>query len=122
MIPIRRKPTQAELQQAPLELLHRISSPVYGNGRGARMKPQKTQPIHVDTKTIHNIKTEGEGTKTPQTVFKEKQPVKREAGAKKDKKSNPWLKKQESVFKIKEYRLGRRLKHKSICKVHGDEL
>ena len=123
MIPIRRKPTQAELQQAHIELLCRISSPMYGNGRGARMKPQRTQPIPVDAKTIHNVKTEGEGTKTPQSASKEKQPVKeKKARGKKDKKSNPnedSPKKQVSVFEIKEYRLGRRLKHKPICKVHG---
>ena len=77
MIPIRRKPTEAELQQAHIELLHRISSPMYGNGRSTRMKPQSTQPIPVDTKTICNIKTEGEGTKTPESPSKGKQPVKR---------------------------------------------
>ena len=71
MIPIRRKPTQAELQQAHIELLHRLSSPMHGNGRGTRMKPQRTQPIPVDTKTIHNVKTEGEGMKAPNLHPKE---------------------------------------------------
>ena len=58
-----------------MELLCRISSPMYGNRRGARMKPQMTQPIPIDSKTIHNVKTEGEGTKTPQPPSKGKQPV-----------------------------------------------
>ena len=60
---------------------------------------------------------------TPQSASKEKQPVKQnKARGKKGKKSKPnkdSLKKQVSVFKIKEYRLGRRLKHKPICKLHG---
>ena len=106
-----------------MEHLHRISSPMYGNGRGARTKPQRTQPILTDTKTIHNIKTEGEGTKTPQSASKGKQPVKeKKTRGKKGKKSNPNKdspKKQVSVFEIKEYRLGRRLKCKPICKFHG---
>ena len=97
-----------------------MSSPVYGNGRGTRTKAHGTQPIPIDTKTIHNVKTEGEGTKTPQSV---KQPIKeKKARGKKGKKSNPNKdspKKQVSVFEIKEYRLGRRLKCKPICKVHG---
>ena len=100
-----------------------MSSPMYENGRGTRTKPQRTQPILIDTMTIHNVKTEGEGTKTPQSASKEKQPVKeKKARGKKGKKSNPnkdSLKKQVSVFEIKEYRLGRWLKHKPICKVHG---
>ena len=76
MIPIRRKPTEAELRQAHIELLSRISSPMYGNGKGARTKPQSTQPIPIDTNTIDNVKTEGEGTKTPQSPSKGEQPVK----------------------------------------------
>ena len=72
------------------------------------MKPQRTQPIPIDTKTIHNIKAEGEGMKTPQSASKEKQPVKeKKASGKRGKKSNPnkgSLKKQVSVFKIKKYR------------------
>ena len=87
MIPIRRKPTEAELQQAHINLLYRISSPTYGNRRGPRTKPQSTQPIPVDTKTIHNIKTEGEGTKTLQSPSKGKQPEKKPRG-KKSKKCN----------------------------------
>ena len=123
MIPIRRKPTEVELQQVHIELLCKISSPMYGNGKDTRTKPQKTQPIPIDTKTIHNVKTEGEGTKILQSPSKGKQPVKeKKPRAKKGKKSNPnkdSLKKQVSVFKIKDYRLGRRLKCKPICKVHG---
>ena len=61
--------------------------------------------------------------KTPQSASKGKQPVKeKKARGKKGKKSNPNKdspKKQVSVFEIKEYRLRRRLKHKSIWKVHG---
>ena len=59
-----------------MEYLRRISSPMYGNGRGTRTKPQRTQPIPIDSKHIHNVKMEGEGTKTPQSVSKGKQPVK----------------------------------------------
>ena len=89
MIPIRRKPTEAELQQAHTELLHRISSPMYGNGRITRMKPQSPQPIPIDTKTIHNVKTGSEGTKTPQSPSKGKQSVKeKKPRGKKGKKSN----------------------------------
>ena len=89
MIPIRRKPTEAELQQAHVELLCRISSPMYGNGKGTRTKPQMIQPILVDTKTIHNVKTEGEGTKTPQSASKGKQPIKqKKPRGKKGKMSN----------------------------------
>ena len=63
---------------------------MYGNGRGTRTKPQRTQPIPVDTKTIHNVETEGEGMKTPQSASKGKQPVKeKKARGKKGKKSNP---------------------------------
>ena len=69
---------------------------------GTRTKPQSTQPIPVDTKTIHNVKTEGEGTKTPQSPSKGKQTVKEEKPrGEKDKKSNPNKdspKKQVSVF------------------------
>ena len=96
---------------------------MYGNGRGARMKPQRTKPIPIDTKTIHNVKTEGEETKTPQSPSKGKQPVKeKKQRGKKGKKSNPnkdRLKKEVSVFKIKDYRLGSRLKCKPMCKGHG---
>ena len=89
MIPIRRKPAEAELQQAHIELLHRISSPMYGNRRGTRTKPQSTQPIPTDTNTIDNVKTEGEGTKTPQSPSKGKQPVKeKKPRGKKGKMSN----------------------------------
>ena len=87
---------------------------MYGNGRDTRMKPQRTQPIPIDSKTINNIKTEGEGMKTPQSASKGKQPVKgKKIRGKKGKKCNPNKdnpKKQVSVFEIKEYRLGRRLK------------
>ena len=72
----RRKPTQAELQQAHVEFLCRVSSPMYGNGRHTKMKPQRTQSIPVDNKNIHNVKTEGEGMNPPQSAFKGKQPVK----------------------------------------------
>ena len=90
LIPNRRKRTQAELQQAHIEYLHRISSPMYGNGRGTRMKPQRTQPIPIDSKNIHNMKMEDEGTKKPQSVSKGKQPVKeKKPRSKKGKKSNP---------------------------------
>ena len=41
----RRKPTQADLQQAHIAFLHRVSSPMYGNRRCAKTKPQRTQPI-----------------------------------------------------------------------------
>ena len=96
---------------------------MYGNGRGTRKKPQSTQPIPIDTKTIHSVKTEGEGTKTPQSSPKGKQPVnEKKPRGKKGKKSNPNKdspKKQVSVFEIKDYRLSRRLKCKPICKVHG---
>ena len=123
MIPNRRKPTQARLWQAQIEHLCRISSPMYGNGRGMRTKPQRTQPIPIDSKNIHNIKKEGEGMKTPQFASKGKQPVKeKKPRGKNGKKSNPnkdLPKKQVSVSEIKEYRLGRRLKCKPMCKVHG---
>ena len=106
-----------------MELLRRISSPMYGNGRGARIKPQITQPIPIDTNTIDNVKTEGEGTKTPQFPSKGKQPVKeKKPRGKKSKKANTNKdspKKQVLVFAIKDYKLSRRLKHKPICKVHG---
>ena len=63
---------------------------MYGNGRGVRMKPQRTQPIPIDSKNIDNIKTEGEGMQTPQSVSKGKQPVKeKKPRGKKGKKSNP---------------------------------
>ena len=122
MFPIRRKPTKEQLQQAHLELLCRISSPMYGNGTGTRKKPQSTQPIPIDTKTIDNVKTEWEGTKTPQSPCKGKQPVKEKPRGKKGKKSNTNKdspKKQVSVSEIKDYKLNRRLKCKPICKVHG---
>ena len=62
---------------------------MYGNGRGTRMKLQSTQPIPIDTNTIDNVKTEGEGTKTPQSPSKGKQPVKeKKPRGKKGKKSN----------------------------------
>ena len=109
MIPIRRKPTEAELQQAHIELLHRISSPMSGNRRGSRTKPHSTQPIPIDTNTIDNVTTEGEGTKTPQSPSKEKQPVKeKKPRGKKSKKSNTNKdspKKQVLVFEIKDYKL-----------------
>ena len=90
MIPNRRKPTQAELQQAHIEHLYRISSPMYGNRRGMRTKPLRTQPIPIDSKTIDNIKMEGEGMQTPQSASKGKQPVKeKKPRGKKGKKSNP---------------------------------
>ena len=96
---------------------------MYGNGRGGRTKPERTQPIPVDSKNIHYVKMEGEGMNTPQSASKGKEPIKeKKPRGKKGKKSNPnkdLLKKQVSVFEIKEYRLGRRLKHKPICKVHG---
>ena len=85
------------------------------------MKAQRTQPIPVDSKTIHNVKTEGEGTKTPKSPSKGKQPVQeKKPRGKKGKKSNPNKdnpKKLLSVFEIKDYKLGRRLKCKPICKV-----
>ena len=87
------------------------------------MKPQSTQPIPMDTNTIDNIKTEGEGTKTPQPPSKGKQPVKeKKPRGKKGKKCNTnkaSLKKQVSVSVITDYKLSRRLKCKPICKVHG---
>ena len=101
MIPSRRKPIQAKLCQAHIEYLCRISS-MYGKRRGTRTKPQRTQPIPVDSKNIHNVKMEGEGTKTPQSASKGKQPVKeKKPRGKKGKKSNPnkdLPKRQVSVF------------------------
>ena len=119
----RRKPTNAELQQAQIEFLCRCASPMNGNGKHAKAKPQKTQSIPVDNKNILNVNTEGEGMDPPHSMFKEKQPVKdKKPWGKKCKKSNinkDHLKKWVYVFEIKEYKLGRRLKWKPICKVRG---
>ena len=96
---------------------------MYGHRRGTRTKPQSTQPIPIDTNPIDNVETEGEGTKTPQSPSKGKQPVKeKKPRGKKGKKSytnKDSPKKQVSVFGIKDYKLSRRLKRKPICKVQA---
>ena len=117
----RRKPTKAELQQAQPEAKCRLASPMNGNRKCGKSKPQKTQPILIDNKNTLNMKTEGEGTSPPHSPLEGKQHIKdKKTRGKKGNKSNKDLPaKQVSVFKIKEYKLARKLKHKAICRVHG---
>ena len=120
----RREPTLAKLQKQHLEHLHKLSSPLYqGKGRLHIKLPSTTQTIPVDNKNIHNIKTKSEEMKLPQCAFEAKQPIKekKSSGKKGKKPSNnkDVLRKQISVFNIKQYKLSRRLQHKPICKVHG---